>query len=274
MNSQVFNQDFIFNGGKPLTLLQQFLFSINELNIDDGVKYRIIKVDKNPNKEVNTYSNPGMDGINYVSDYARGGTITISMYVWWRNSDEFMDNLYKLKYEINKKNVYLRCIINNRIEQGPVVAAGEPTTFEHYNTHWIPIQLTFTYFNFLNNNNSTGLTYRVSGSEYRQSVFYKWYAPTLPTITLNLFKNLSRLKILNEANNDYIEINQSFSAGDILFLDFENSKIYVNSQEVLVDFDGKFFTLLSGENVLKITNNASGSGDVLSIIVQYKEAVY
>jgi predicted phage tail component-like protein len=84
-------------------------------------------------------------------------------------------------------------------------------------------------------------------------------APATPVIKVRFSGSVSEYKIIQTQSNKYIRVVNSFVSGDILLIDGNNNKIYIN--DVLhmdkLDLNSQFFVLEYDENIFTINQYSS-----------------
>ena len=103
--------------------------------------------------------------------------------------------------------------------------------------------------------NEAGLTSTV----YRTRVFFDGSLYPNPhwRVTLNTVTNMDKVILSNDTTGESIEIDETFSAGDVIELDMENWRITKNN--VAIDYNNVLPTFVLGSNRLSLTVISSGA---------------
>lgn len=262
----MFNQNplnnWSLNSANVPTSIEQDDFVINWFSISNE-NIKTFFFDDNAQVNLSASSRPQSDWSIFLSNFKEWRQIRLWVYIKWSDKSDFQSKLDELRKNIFKKNIFLDVKTDGAIRRIKVNCISSPKTLQHYNITFLRVEITFQALEpywYLLQNQSTAID-NVTET-FQEEITPIWTAPSDISAYIIFasasWTNQVKMKVWDE--NELI-IDHSFSENDILRIDWENSKVFVN--EIEVNYSGIFPIMEVWTNFFTFTINWTFTANVL-----------
>lgn len=229
-------------------------FSFNWYNLDNGATTRVIACDSDDLGKIDfeTFNYAMQDGWWVLWRYFRTQTINITLSLATETNEDLFNLMDEIKYQCSAVEAPLRIRVWEQIRERTATCTSIKFNRANYNINWLgKVQLVFQA-----TNPHSHLLKPLSFDVISQTWLYKsaiWYLGRATSyLTLNIvIESNGTYEIYYKLNGFKLSIpSASYTAWDIVKLDWPSKKVTVNGTEV--EYNGSFRPLSYWDNPIEI----------------------
>lgn len=248
------------NSWETPTTAAQGILTLNWLDIATW-NIKATNIQDNAIANLSSYNIPQNHWRGFLSYFKRGRTITMTVYIRWDNASDFQTNLDAFRKACFTENAVLDWKRDGEIRRIKVNCSSNPQNFQHYNIDFLRVDVTFESlepFWYKLDNQSTNIFAKTAS--FQEEITAIWTAQS-DVVSYILFWTTNTTQVKLKIGDDEIIVDHSFSNNDILKIDWENKRVFVNDVEV--DYFWIFPFMTSWINFFNFTINGTFVCDVL-----------
>lgn len=243
------------------SILSQWILTLDGLDLSTwDIKATNIQDDAIAN--LSSYDIPQDHWRGFLSYFKRWRSISMTVYIKWSDASAFQTNLDNFRKSCFTKNAILDWKRDGVIRRIKVNCTSNPQIFQHYNIDFLKVQVAFEClepFWYELNNQSTSVFSQTAS--FQEEITAAWTAQS-DVVAYILFWSLSWTNQVKMKIGEYeVQVDHSFSSNDILKIDWENKRVYVNDTEI--DYSWIFPFMIAGTNFFTFTINGTFTCDAL-----------
>lgn len=258
-NENSLNTDTINGGDIPVTATQGTLV-LNWLDIASA-DIKATNISDTTAVNLSAYDIPQNHGRGFLSYFKRWRTIAMTVYVKWDSESDFISNLdtfRKACYTPEAKLDWKRDGVIRRIK---VNCTSNPQVFQHYNNTFLKLEVTFESLEpFWYKLDKQSTTISSKTASFQEEITNEGNAQA-DVVAYVLFWSTNTTQVKMKINDYEITVDHTFSNNDVLKIDGENKRVYVN--ETSIDYSGIFPFMGNASNFFTFTINWTFTADVL-----------
>lgn len=238
--------------------------SLNSENI------KIISIQETTSNQLNSFDVPNNFWKGFLSYYDRGRTLSLEIFVKWKDKQEFQKNFDELrKFFYKPWNLFFKKVgwIYRTLKIYPILIPIEQNHFE-INCKKVTVQVQ-TLQPFWSETNYKTKSFLNQTSSFNTEIMNEWSAISEPKIYL-FFKKAENVEFIQiKIWEKFIKINKKIQSKDIVIVDCQEKEITIN--QVQVDYIGSFPQLQSWINY--ITVDIDGTYNVDNNVLYIKNRI-
>lgn len=210
---------------------------------------------------VSWYDIPQNNWRGFLSNFKRWRQIKMTVYIKWDNQSDFIANLDAFRKACFTPNANLDWKRDWIIRRIKVNCTSNPQNFNHYNVDFLKLEVSFESFEpfwYRLDNQSTSIFWQTDS--FQEEVTSIWTAQS-DVIAYVLFWNTDSTQVKMKIWDNEIIIDNTFWNNDILKIDWEKKRVYVNDS--VIDYSWIFPFMSPWTNFFNFTINWTFSCDVL-----------
>lgn len=210
---------------------------------------------------VSWYDIPQNNWRGFLSNFKRWRQIKMTVYIKWANQTEFIANLDAFRKACFTPNAVLDWKKDWIIRRIKVNCTANPQIFNHYNLDFLRMEVSFESLEpFWYRLDSQSTSIFAQTASFQEEITSIWTAQS-DVVSYILFWNTNSTQVKMKIWEYEIIINHTFANNDILKIDWEWKRVYVN--DTVVDYSWIFPFMSPWTNFFTFTMNGTFTCDVL-----------
>lgn len=259
INTSPFNT-LTLNSWEAPTTASQGVLTLNGLDIATW-DIKATNIQDNAITNLSSYNIPQNHWRGFLSYFKRWRTISMTVYIKWSNESDFISNLDIFRKACFTENAVLDWKRDGVIRRIKVNCSSNPQSFQHYNIDFLRVDVTFESldpFWYKLDNQSTNISAQTSS--FQEEITAIWTAQS-EVVSYLLFAATDTTQVKLKIWDDEIIVDHTFVDNDILKIDGENKRIFVNETEI--DYSWIFPFMVAWTNFFTFTINWTFTCDAL-----------
>ena len=246
-----------------------YTIQLDNTDLNDGLKYKVERIDHEQLPDINNdmLDITSRDGAKFISQAYAPKIITIEGTIKGSTTVLLEEAIDDLKKAIATTNGILYIGYAGFVREYNVVISSYSITRKYYNTTFAPFTIQFitSDYPFATEANLGGTdiqTTAFTASDITDDIYSAIFsfggtAPPVPTTRLVFddVTSVTKLGFQNRTTGDLLELNNTFTAGDVVIINNDNKSVILNGTEQ--DYEGTFPDFQLGNNEISINNTGT-----------------
>lgn len=204
------------------------------------------------NIEINAFSTPQDDGGGILSRYFRDKIINFTWRVKWETEQDLINYVDLLKQWLSEVEGNLDIKFAGNVRRIKATLQSLTIPREHYNINVLPFSISFLCKEpFFYDKTAIETSFLWKTTTFQDEIINEWYVE-VPLTTRITFTSATSVENISLIYGGWeIEVNETIAMNDVLEINGETKKVYLNGVEV--DYDGVFWKLWLNKNTIIFT---------------------